>query len=265
MSLQAEIVGGMGNQLFIVGALISLAKKYNVPYLLKKVESPSVTKRPTYWDTVLHKLEYQEDLPNPSEQFCELNHNTYTTFSSPLSDTILKGYFQSDRYLDRDLILDKFQLTMDEQTIVHQKWLDIVSLAQGRRKVFVHVRRGDYLLLKSFHFALSEMWYRMALRHFDVQNDEFLFFSDDLQWCREHFADLPHKQFIDEIDYHCLFLMSKCDGGIIANSSFSWWGAYLMPTPGTIVCPSHWYHDHTNQSQMRNRAEWISISSIPEP
>jgi hypothetical protein len=100
----------------------------------------------------------------------------------------------------------------------------------------LHVRRGDYLTLPSSHPTLPLDYYREAMTIFEPP---YLVFSDDLAWCREH---LPQETcvFVEHNrDYEDLFLTVMCDAHITANSTFSWWGAWLGGGPA--IYPRNWY------------------------
>lgn len=238
---------------------MSASKRCCVPYYQKRVGSVSVTPRPTYWDTVFHKLTLVDECPPIQLVIGEPSHNQVISLHNINRHVQIKGYFQNDSYLDRDLILEMFQLPEHSSSYVNKRMGELREKYPEKKLIFVHVRRGDYLHLQHFHIVLSREWYTRALKHFDTEECVFLIFSDDLQWCRENFAEYHEKEFMDvEEDYVQLFMMSQCDGGIVANSTFSWWGAYLIRNPSApIVCPTHWYLDHTDQRVMRNRSEWI--------
>ena len=108
-------------------------------------------------------------------------------------------------------------------------------------KVSLHVRRGDYNG-NSFYVSLTGTdYYKKAMAEFPGR--KFLVFSDDIEWCKkqELFKDCDFSEGLDELGD--MNLMMKCDGHIIANSTFSWWGAYLGK--GKVVAPSNlnWYAD----------------------
>ena len=126
--------------------------------------------------------------------------------------------------------------------------------------VFAHVRRGDYVRCSHIHFLLPFEWYDRALQHFDTDRTLVLVFSDDLEGCRKAdvFQRLPHVEFVREPhDYMEMFLMSACDGAVIGNSTFSWWGAYLGRPKVKVICPDIWFMDRFPQRQMRNPDTWI--------
>ena len=104
-------------------------------------------------------------------------------------------------------------------------------------KVAIHVRRGDYLKPphNSFHTDLTSTdYYEKAIKEFP--NDDFLVFSDDIEWCKSHLngSGFYYYEGHDEIDD--LNLMMRCKGHIVANSTYSWWGAYLS-SQNHVVCP----------------------------
>ena len=106
--------------------------------------------------------------------------------------------------------------------------------------VALHIRRGDYIINHANHHNLSMEYYAEALKEFPDR--QVIIFSDDPNWC--------HVQDIFEGDrflvaegngpYHDLYLMSQCNDFIIANSTFSWWGAWLADK-GTVIAPNKWF------------------------
>ena len=108
----------------------------------------------------------------------------------------------------------------------------------GRQVVAVHVRRDDYL--NAIFINLNRDYYDAAFAEFDPAQVNFLVFSDDLAWCREAFSDLSNLHFSDApspvVD---MCAMSLCHHNIIANSSFSFWGAFLNRHAGKrVFCPA---------------------------
>lgn len=108
--------------------------------------------------------------------------------------------------------------------------------------VSIHVRRGDYVKHSQFVQLWDTDYYVRAMEQFP--GARFLIFSDDKPWCREHFQG-PHFEFAwgrDEIED--LNLMASCRHNIIANSSFSWWAAYLNQNPNKqVIYPKAWHSD----------------------
>jgi len=123
--------------------------------------------------------------------------------------------------------------------------------------IFIHVRRGDYVKQPENHPVCPISYYEEALKEFPDDTPVFVF-SDDLDWCREHFTDdrflmaeenLMYHHTADTNDgriqtyvpYYDLCMMSLCSGAIIANSSMSWWGAWLQNGRGKVVAPKPWF------------------------
>ena len=259
MSLQINICGGLGNQLFMIANMLSISKSQDIPYILPKTYKGS-KERPSYWETVFHKLKYIESSTVPTEIIKEGGDNKIIHIPKIEKDVLLDGYFQSSKYFSNIDFVDVFDLPMDEKMIVENKMNGMRTKYPHKKINFVHVRRGDYLALQYFHIVLSIDYYKRAIRHFD-KDDVFLIFSDDIEWCKENFDFIENKEFVKEKDYIELFLMTKCDGAIVANSSFSWWGAYLMNPNNKyhkkIVCPDYWFKDYFPQREKRNESYWI--------
>jgi hypothetical protein len=125
--------------------------------------------------------------------------------------------------------------------------------------VSVHVRRGDYLKLSHFHTPMWEGdYYDRAIEMFPGR--EFLVFSDDIPYCKERFKG-PRFHFSEGKDEITdMNLMAGCEDHIMANSSFSWWGAYISPWPNqTIVAPKEtsWFRDGVIRTKLP--ANWTQI------
>lgn len=120
-------------------------------------------------------------------------------------------------------------------------------------KVVIHVRRGDYVN-NPFYVDLTKTdYYIKAMQEFP--NGEFLVFSDDIEWCKEQtiFKDC---EFNEENENKALETMTRCVGHIIANSSFSWWGAYLSNSK-KIIAPKLWYTDNIKRTKCPK--EWLRL------
>lgn len=119
--------------------------------------------------------------------------------------------------------------------------------------VSIHVRRGDYVG-NSFYIDLTQTdYYQKAMLEFPDR--KFLVFSDDIRWCakQEIFKDCKFSQNRTELED--LNLMMHCNGHIIANSTFSWWGAYLGK--GKTICPKQFYSDEFERTVCPK--EWLRI------
>lgn len=161
---------------------------------------------------------------------------------------IVMGYFQTYFFADevRESLLDCIKF--------HKiKGCGIRQLAEKIRKgnsVSIHVRRGDYIKEKERRLdgICSREYYESAVAEIrkKVKNPKFYIFSDDIAWCRENIRVEDAFYFDGEeeenyLDWYDMYLMSICGHNIIANSSFSWWGAWLNQNPEKIViAPRKW-------------------------
>jgi hypothetical protein len=157
----------------------------------------------------------------------------------PEDNTMYDGYFQSEKYFDRERTLKLFEFDSGRPL----KYIngDFCS---------IHVRRGDYISRFESTYEIPSMEYYKEAMYKIPPCHAYLVFSDDLKWCRENFKGGKFT-FIDGIDYVCLHLMSQCKYNICANSSFSWWGAYLNTNPDKVVTfPAKWYKPTSRYNAM---------------
>lgn len=163
------------------------------------------------------------------------------------TNAFLIGFWQDVRYIKpiEDKLKKKFKFR--EVDSKNKKFLEKIS---SRNTVSIHVRRGDYLLSDLLSSICNTDYYRRAIEVINkyVDNPLYIFFSDDPNWCKNEFSDLD-AVFVDwnigEDSYIDMYLMSKCNHNIIANSTFSWWGAFLNNNPNKIViCPEKWNLKH---------------------
>ena len=179
-----------------------------------------------------------------------------------LDNVYLTGYWQSEKYF----------ASIDEDIRQMYRFPDIYSDYQrnmlenirNTNSVSVHVRRGDYLLHPEIYGTVSLEYYRKAMRYIQErrENVSFYLFTDDIVWARENFKGKNIVIIEDNKDLLTgnldMSLMAHCKDNIIANSSFSWWGAWLNDNPGKIVvAPEKW---EKNKCMRDIRCEgWIKI------
>ncbi len=256
----ANIVGGLGNQLFQIANVLAYAWKYSLIPIFKKIHSsPSLASpRSVYWKTVFRKLPITEQLPSKLIVL-KKKISPYHKHPSPKKifrlrnkkGIIFHGYFQSTKYFDtfrEKLLTNIFYIEPSEREYLKKKYIeiynkDIVSIA-------LHIRRGDYLKLPNVFINLSETdYYKKSINYFQEKLHEsinkFIIFSDDQDWSKNYMKiNFPKLNpiFLIEKDYLELYLMSCCNHQIIANSSFSWWAAYLNILPEKItIAPKEWF------------------------
>lgn len=162
----------------------------------------------------------------------------------------LTGYWQSEKYFAdiADLIRDDFQLKTD---LTPERLTLRSEIKSAQSSVSIHVRRGDYVSnprANATHGTCEPDWYEAAMKHIsDREHDpHFFIFSDDIAWARENLPAYRFMTFVapneDGKDVQDMHLMSSCGAHITANSSFSWWGAWLNPRGDKhVIAPARWF------------------------
>ncbi len=199
--------------------------------------------------------------------FTEPSFNFHEEVLRIKSAVYLDGYWQSEKYLkgiDSDVIRREFTLK-DEFDIGDRK---ITKEIKNKNAISLHIRRGDYVSnaeANKFHGICSLKYYANAIEYIakKVNDPVFYIFSDDIKWVKENLkVEHPIIYVSDGIlkDYEELMLMSYCRHNIIANSSFSWWGAWLNDNPDKIViAPKQWFtDDNINISDLIPEA-WVQL------
>jgi len=179
----------------------------------------------------------------------------------------LRGYWQTEKYFKdyRDLIRNEFKFT--KKTGSRNK----VVLADIKRtnSVSVHVRRGDYVNIKTtkaFHGTCGPNYYLRSASYIEknIINPIYYVFSDDPEWCKNNLKLSGRTVIIDHNKgndgWMDMWLMSNCKHNIIANSSFSWWGAWLNENSSKIVItPKIWFKDKTVDTEDLVPSSWIKL------
>jgi hypothetical protein len=180
---------------------------------------------------------YQQKTEGFDQNVLKLGKNIY-----------LDGYWQSWKYFDeiKDIIRQEFSL----RGALHQENQRLADKIKATTAVGIHIRRGDYVsdpIPNKYHGVCDLDYYYngITLLTKTMINPHFFIFSDDPQWVSENLTlNYPMtmvKNNGSERDYEDFYLMTLCKHFIVANSSFSWWGAWLSQWPGKIViCPQHW-------------------------
>lgn len=212
--------GALGNQLFFIGAMLGVAHRQGVNCYMPSWE---------YADMFPNLREFVSDttpLGFSPREYIE-PHFHYAKIPYYPEGVIIDGYFQSEKYFEGADI--KTALVMN-------------GFAESRLKDYtsIHIRRGDYLRSNGFHPVVTTDYIEEAQRRI---GGKFVVFSDDVEWCRQNVkGEIIHS----ESDIMDMYLMTQCKNNIIANSSFSWWGAYLNGNPDKrVIAPSNWFGDKT--------------------
>jgi len=167
---------------------------------------------------------------------------SFTRTKGILPITLIEtNFFQSELFFDKN----KIDFTIKERYIKEAREF-LAQVPKECTKVFVHVRRGDYI----FEFYLGRQGIELPKKYFDraiseitkdVENPFFVFLSDDSSYVECCFKDIKNKIISKNNMATDLAIMSLCEYGIVSNSSFSWWGAYLMKNRKKVIFPKYWY------------------------
>lgn len=281
-----KLQGGLGNQMFQYAAGKCLAEKRHTQVkvdgtFLKADPKGAYTKRhfeldifeaeirvaaepelAPFYRTVHHRL-----LRNLQNKMPFLFRHRYyderqiafdPSFFDLPKDAYLDGYFQSELYF-RDIagIIRREFTFKGPMPAACEAWLQKINASNS---VSVHIRRGDYVSNPAdttFHGTCPPAYYEAALAHIAAsqKNTELFVFSDDLDWCKKNLLFRQPTHFVSTglgANHWDMLLMSTCRHQVIANSSFSWWGAWLNHKPGKIVvAPKAWFGAaHMNQNDI---------------
>lgn len=246
-----RLMGGLGNQMFqyAFGVLLGPDTKYDLSWFDETKGNPNVTQREYelgFWNItpvlvqntkifgIIKRRKYVE---NPC--------NVYNAELLKIKNGVFEGYFQVADYYEsiRDRLLQDF-MPREKPNAANQKILDLIKRSNS---VSLHVRRGDYVKLQRIYGLCDLGYYLRAIEFISTHtgNPHFFIFSDDTQWVIDNLKiDFPYT--IVDINHGIdsawdIWLMAQCKHNIIANSSFSWWGAWLNQNPDKIViAPKLW-------------------------
>ncbi len=271
-----RLQGGLGNQMFQYAAGRTIAHRNRVPLKLD-MSSFEEEKARVYRLSTLNVL---EDFATPDDfekvfprrrrvlarAWVEIRkrrayearpfvHERSPAFDPAIlrarNNTYLVGYWQSERYFAEiaDLIRREFTPRVELPGLD----ADLSQEIDATNSVSLHVRRGDYVsnpIAAAMHGALPLSYYSRALTLMGerVENPRVFVFSDDIPWARANLESHLPLCFVEQkgpdADIADMWLMSRCKHHIIANSSFSWWGAWLNPRPDkVVVAPEPWFTD----------------------
>ena len=148
----------------------------------------------------------------------------------------VEGFFQSESFINDKPII--------KTNIINQAVEYINNLKPDSINIFIHIREGDYNSYKVYNKSvkLEDEYFFEGIKFFNekYKNVVFIFISDDIEITKKRFDSVTNSVFVSQSIYFDFALMTLCKGGIISNSSFSWWGAYLIKDPLTIIAPKYW-------------------------
>jgi hypothetical protein len=171
----------------------------------------------------------------------------------PLPQYVLKKGYLPIKYVSQDFYQSEvfFRKEIVEKLRIKEKYIKeaeniINSFPKETEKVFIHIRRGDYvnlMFLGQKGIVLPKSYYLKAIRELnkDLKNPIYIFLSDDPAYVSDCFENIEPKYISNNSIGVDLALMSLCEYGICSNSTFSWWGAYLMKNRKKVIFPKYWY------------------------
>ena len=269
--------GRLGNQMFQYAFIRGMSKRYGYDFI---IPDANANRFDNYGLFDCFELEG-----------CKTGEGSYPTlecrdtafnqkFLDECSDnTNYSGVFQTEKYFANATEELRKDFTF------HKEILDPCQefISSVGDVIFLHVRRGNsnlvgnrgekwsYQMLQDYHPLMKKEYYLEALSHFD-ESKKVIVLSDTIDWCKKQdwlqddrflFSDSSYEVFDDgaSVPYIDLCLMSLCSGGIIANSSMSWWGAWLQNDRGKVIAPHPWYGE---KAYNYGNAELCDADIIPE-
>lgn len=288
-----NLKGGLANQLFIYASGSSFAEKRNtsfklhvheLDYLKRKKESGlknfNVNFSPASQQEIsdilptsltsrlINRLKAREN-----RNYFRLNDLDFSKAitKSTQKNQYLDGYFANEYYFKQSRTRILSEITLKDHHITDD-YLKTIDWIKKNQFTSVHVRRKDYLTKPASDFFqnLTVDYYNRCMSYIEKKdpNTKYLFFSDDIEWVKENFSN-PNKFFFINTpslnhDFYDLKIMSQCKNHIIANSTFSWWSAWLNENDSkTVLAPRKWYKDQKMQALADQTyfipKDWIKI------
>jgi len=275
-----EIMGGLGNQLFQIFTGISYSLDNKIAFKINNNKpdkvSPldNISKRPTYWNSFLINLSsftYDNVINFPV--YKEQGLFKYNKIPYIAQDFKLFGYYQTYKYFENNYEnITKLIGLEERKQIIKEKYRNYFS---KKKPISLHFRIGDYVKNLKMHPVLSIEYYIKSINFLKdkinelEKNNYILIFGEliDNQKIEEHIKTIKNKFPNLEIlicdykieDYEQMLLMSLCEHNIIANSSFSWWGAYFNNSNEKIICYPNVWNGLTNETQDLFPINWNKI------
>lgn len=255
-------LGRLGNQMFQYAALKGIAKNngfdFCIPnysdYIDDGIGNLLKTELFNVFDLKVDNL-FQIDGQYINEPHFHFSEELFNNCPDNVS---LVGFFQSEKYFKsiESEIRKDFSFRKEIVKSCHEAF-ESLNL---NNPIALHIRRGDYTINSDRHPVTPLEYYQKCLSYFDNDRDVVVF-SDDPKWCSEQKIFSSDRFLISEGNdtYHDLCLMSLCSDFVIANSTFSWWGAWLANT-GEVYYPTDWFGTAVNNdTKDLFPSEWIGV------
>jgi len=267
--------GRLGNQMFQYAGLRGIAEYHGYNWLIPPTEDYGDSNYGLFDCFKMSSVKeenfgFLRNVQNVATGCFEFNEKF---FNSCPDNVNLHDYFQTEKYFKNVESIIRSDFTFLDEVL--EPCQEIVG--QYENPIFIHVRRGDYINQPQYHPVCPFAYYQEALKEFPDETPVFVF-SDDLDWCKDHFIDdrflipednLQYEHLSDTNDgrvrsfvpYYDLCMMSLCSGAIIANSSMSWWGAWLQNGSGKVIAPKTWFGPAYSNYNMNDLLpeHWIKI------
>lgn len=248
-----HIFAGLGNQLFQLATAYAYSRNHNKKLNILKINrKQTLQERGTYWDTILEKFSKIIDYVKLDEKdittYYEKSSRDYSEIPYFKGNVRLCYYFQSEKYFYkyRKELIDLIKPSYNCIKYIEIKYRKIIEQNRQHKNIgVIHVRRGDYVMINNGDILLSLNYYKKGMEYINsIKNiKNWIIFSDDTQWVK-HQELFKNSIIINDKDYIELYLMTYFSYYIIANSTFSWWGAWLsQATDKIVIVPDRWEYD----------------------
>jgi len=271
--ISCRLCGGLGNQLFQIFTTIAYANKYSKPFVFLNIRQLLYGRiRHTYWDTFLTAI---KPFLKDASEISQLMSIYETKFSyediseqiqnSQKGGTLLVGYYQSPKYFNnyKEVICKLLNIDLKKMIVKNRVKINFNDIYT----ISMHFRFGDYKKYPNIYPLLDYSYYKNALSYINNEISKFgitkevvvFYFCEDdsllesdniIRKLKKQFPKITFQRADNTLeDWEQMLLMSLCGHNIIANSTFSWWGAYLNSTAGNIVCyPNQWFMPEANKN-----------------
>jgi len=281
-------MGGLGNQMFQYACGKAVAYRLGAKFLLDlswfkignrifilddfpnihqslKTNKRNSSWRPSIFQKIMRRLRI-----NTISYINDPNFSYWSGINNIKSSAHLSGYWQDENYFSDITHIIRQQYIFPDFSCLEAENI-AKKIKSSSCSVSIHIRRGDYVendKTNQFHGICTLEYYEKALQLIsDKYNGDLqlYFFSDDPDWIKNNFNTQGYPSVIVDIPqhknapYHDMHLMSLCQHHIIANSSFSWWGAWLSGGNGMVIAPRRWFVEKTMKDFNPSVASWITI------
>lgn len=283
--------GRLGNQMFQYASLRGIAKNRGFNWTIPPEDADRPDNYGLFDAFELKNCDLNTNIGEPFYKTVEYRdmHFNESIFNNCEDNTNLSGNFQTEKYFS------SISSSIREDFNFKKAYLEpckefVDSLGGSEKCIFLHVRRGSpnltgnrgekwsYQMVQEYHPLCKKEYYLEALKNFP-DDINVIVVSDLIDWCKKqdwlqedrfYFSDSSYETFGDgaAVPYIDLCLMTLCGGGIIANSSLSWWGAWLINNPlYPIVAPDPWFGPAYSHYDMKDLIpeRWIKVHNDPSP